>query len=158
MLYQLNKYTQEVVTLWYRPVELLLGAKVYDIAVDIWGIGCIIAEMINGNPLFAGDSEIDQLYTIFSVLGTPTDETWPDVSKLPNYPDDLPIYPKQDLTKILGITDPNLADLLKQMLEINPSKRISAMKALQHPYFADIPTKLISLCLPAGCSMFSHGK
>lgn len=64
-------YTPEVVTLWYRAPELLLGASEYANEIDIWSIGCIFAEMVTKKPLFAGDSECDQLYRIFRILGTP---------------------------------------------------------------------------------------
>lgn len=70
-------YTHEVVTLWYRAPEILLGSSLYSYSVDVWSAGCIFLEMLNGAPLFAGDSEIDQLFKIFMVLGTPTDVTWP---------------------------------------------------------------------------------
>jgi serine/threonine protein kinase len=65
-------YTHEVVTLWYRAPEVLLGARYYSTAVDMWSLGCIFAEMGTGRHLFPGDSEIDELYKIFQVLGTPT--------------------------------------------------------------------------------------
>ena len=61
----------QVVTLWYRAPEILLGSKTYSTPVDVWSIGCIFAEMLNHKPLFPGDSEIDQLYKIFQVMGTP---------------------------------------------------------------------------------------
>jgi serine/threonine protein kinase len=75
----------QVVTLWYRAPEILLGCKKYACAVDTWSIGCIFAEMATGRPLFPGDSEIDELFRIFRVLGTPTEATWPGVSSLPDY-------------------------------------------------------------------------
>src|SRR5690606_4234317 len=78
-------YTHEVITLWYRPPEILLGGKQYSTPVDIWSIGCIFAEMLSGEPLFPGDCEIDQLFRIFRALGTPNEETWPDVSNYPDY-------------------------------------------------------------------------
>lgn len=146
-----RQYTNEVVTLWYRPVELLMHAPIYDIAIDIWGIGCIIAEMVSGSPLFPGDSEIDELHKIFEVLGTPTEETWPGFTKLPGYNGLIPHHEPKDLKTVLGTEDDSLIDLLKQLLELNPSKRISAMRALSHPFFSDIPSKLIELCLPPGC-------
>lgn len=149
-----RQYTHEVVTLWYRPVELLMNSPLYDISVDVWGTGCIIAEMISGNPLFPGDSEIDQLFKIFRVFGTPTEETWPGFTRLPGYQPTFPKFPEQNLAEVLHCNNDLLVDLLKQLLEINPSKRISAMRALQHPFFADIPNKLISLCLPPGCSVY----
>lgn len=67
-------YTHEVVTLWYRAPEILLGAEFYSTAVDLWSLACIFAELVKGRSLFAGDSEIDQIFRIFMVLGTPTPE------------------------------------------------------------------------------------
>lgn len=74
-----------MVTLWYRAPEILLGARQYACAVDVWSIGCIFAEMITRRPLFPGDSEIDELFRIFRVLGTPSEESWPGVTRLPDY-------------------------------------------------------------------------
>jgi cell division cycle 2-like len=76
--------TQLVVTLWYRSPELLLGAKEYGTAVDMWSIGCIFAELILKQPLFQGKSEIDQLSKIFELMGVPTDQNWPGWRRLPN--------------------------------------------------------------------------
>ena len=64
-------YTHEVVTLWYRPPEVLMGGKYYSTALDIWSLGCIFIEMATGKPMFSGDSEIDQLFKIFKIMGTP---------------------------------------------------------------------------------------
>ena len=72
-------------TLWYRAPEILLGSKFYSTSVDNWSLGCIFAEMITRKPLFPGDSEIDQLFRIFRILGTPTETNWPGVSSLPDY-------------------------------------------------------------------------
>ena len=83
-------YTHEVVTLWYRAPEILLGLKQYSTPVDMWSIGCIFAEMIMKRPLYPGDSEIDELFKIFRTLGTPDEETWPGVSKLPDYKPTFP--------------------------------------------------------------------
>ena len=81
----LNFVTHDVVTLWYRAPEILLGSPAYASPVDIWSIGTIFAEMINGQTLFPGDSEIDQLFRVFRVLGTPSEHTWPGVTSLPNF-------------------------------------------------------------------------
>ncbi|XP_045874025.1 cyclin-dependent kinase 15 isoform X3 [Meles meles] len=79
-------YSSEVVTLWYRPPDALLGATEYSSELDIWGAGCIFIEMFQGEPLFPGVSSIlEQLEKIWEVLGVPTEDTWPGVSKLPNY-------------------------------------------------------------------------
>lgn len=76
----IRPYTSDVVTLWYRAPELLLGSTEYSTPIDIWSIGCIFAEMVTKRPLFTGDSEVDQLYRIFRVLGTPNEEIWPGVT------------------------------------------------------------------------------
>ena len=89
-------YTHEVVTLWYRAPEILLGLKQYSTPVDMWSIGCIFAEMIMKRPLYPGDSEIDELFKIFRTLGTPDEETWPGVSKLPDYKPTFPNCPPLD--------------------------------------------------------------
>jgi serine/threonine protein kinase len=83
-------YTQEVVTLWYRAPEILLGTLKYSSAVDIWSVGCIFYELFTGRVLFAGDSEIDTLFRMFRVLGTPTDKEWPTISKLPHMKNTFP--------------------------------------------------------------------
>ena len=72
----LKSYTHEVVTLWYRAPEVLLGSKIYSTAIDMWSIGAIFYELAHKKPLFAGDSEIGQIFKIFKTLGTPTEETW----------------------------------------------------------------------------------
>lgn len=82
---QPGNYTNRVITLRYRPPELLLGATTYGTAVDIWGVGCIMLEFFIGKPLFAGSDEISQLDLIYQLLGTPTKDTWPDVDELPWY-------------------------------------------------------------------------
>lgn len=131
-------YTHEVVTLWYRSPEILLGANKYSCPVDIWSIGCIFAEMANKKPLFQGDSEIDELFRIFRVLRTPTEEIWPGVTQLPDFKATFPAW----TTKSLRTSAKNLGDegydLLDKMLEYDPQKRISAKMAIQHPYFADL--------------------
>ena len=80
-----KKYTHEVVTLWYRPPDILLGSTRYSSQVDIWGVGCIFAEMCTGRPLFCGANDTDQLLKIFKVLGTPTPVDWPMMTELPEY-------------------------------------------------------------------------
>lgn len=83
-------YTHEVVTLWYRAPEILLGQKQYSTPVDIWSIGCIFAEMAQRKALFAGDSEIDQIFKIFQVQGTPNETNWPSALKLPDFKTTFP--------------------------------------------------------------------
>ncbi|CAN4128401.1 unnamed protein product [Withania somnifera] len=113
-------FTHEVVTLWYRAPEILLGSRHYSTPVDVWSVGCIFAEMVNQRPLFPGDSEIDELFKIFSVMGTPNEDTWPGVTSLPDYKSAFPKWPP------------------KKMLCLDPSKRVTARNALEHEYFKDI--------------------
>jgi len=135
----IRQYTHEVVTLWYRAPEVLLGGKLYSTALDMWSVGCIFAELINNRPLFPGDSEIDELFHIFRALGTPNNESWNGVSDFPNYQTTFPSWkprPSQEL--VPKCNDPLAVDLLEQLLQYEPSTRISAKRALLHPYFADI--------------------
>jgi len=134
----IRTYTHEVVTLWYRAPEILLGSKLYATPVDIWSVGCIFAELIMRRPLFPGDSEIDELYKIFRILGTPTEDTWPGVTKLPDYKPQFPAWKQVDLSTIVQGIDPVGLDLMNQMLQYDPAKRISAKRALKHPYFDDL--------------------
>jgi len=131
-------YTHEVVTLWYRAPEILLGGKQYSTPVDIWSIGCIYAEMVTRCPLFPGDSEIDQLFRIFRCLGTPNEEMWPGVSQFADYKTTFPQWSPVPLkTAVEGLDELGL-DLLSKMLTYEPSKRISARDALRHPFFDDL--------------------
>eukprot|EP00920_Eleutheroschizon_duboscqi_P030661 GHVT01074116.1.p1 GENE.GHVT01074116.1~~GHVT01074116.1.p1 ORF type:complete len:258 (+),score=41.02 GHVT01074116.1:391-1164(+) len=90
-----RSYTHEVVTLWYRAPDVLMGSKRYSTPVDIWSVGCIFAEMINGRPLFPGTGDQDQLLKIFKVLGTPSPVAWPQLADLPQWNADLPVYAPQ---------------------------------------------------------------
>lgn len=129
-------YTHEVVTLWYRAPEILLGSQQYSTPVDVWSIGCIFAEIASKEPLFTGDSEIDQLYKIFQLMGTPTEKTWPGVTKLQDY---SAVFPKWQRCEFDLPLPPDGIDLLEKMLCYDPAKRISAKQALQHPFFDDLP-------------------
>ncbi len=130
--------TAEVITLWYRPPEILLGSDIYCHVVDIWSIGCIFGEMVNdSNPLFRGDSEICQLMHIFKTLGTPNNKTWPDISKLKYFQNSFPKWtPKTPI--ITGYEDKLGQDLLSRLLMLDPKKRVTAKQALRHPYFNNI--------------------
>ncbi|CAL1281969.1 unnamed protein product [Larinioides sclopetarius] len=130
-------YTHEVVTLWYRAPEVLLGSPRYSTPIDIWSIGCIFAEMANKAPLFRGDSEIDQLYRIFRTLGTPNDDIWPGVTELPDYKTTFPNWRQNSLAVLSSRLGTDGHSLLADMLIYNPGKRISALDALKHEYFDD---------------------
>ncbi|XP_061545668.1 cyclin-dependent kinase 1 [Phyllopteryx taeniolatus] len=131
-------YTHEVVTLWYRAPEVLLGSPRYSTPVDVWSTGTIFAELATKKPLFQGDSEIDQLFRIFRTLGTPDNVVWPDVESLPDYKSTFPKWKPGNLSSMVKNLDKNGLDLLAKMLAYNPAKRISAREAMTHPYFDDL--------------------
>lgn len=136
----LRPYTHEVVTLWYRAPEILLGMSKYATPVDVWSLGCIVAEMATCRAIFPGDSEIDTLFRIFRVLGTPTDEVWPGVSSLRDFKLEFPKWRDTELAE-LAAEAPSLGaeglDLLKSCFRYNPCDRLSARRLLQVPFFAN---------------------
>jgi len=143
-----RSYTHEVVTLWYRAPDVLLGSRKYSTSVDVWSIGCIFAEMANCRPLFPGSSESDQLLKIFKGLGTPTLQSWPTMQGLPEFKGgNWPSYPAQPLTKLCKRLDKLGLDLLQRMLQYDPAKRISAEQALRHGWFKDLrlPAKQVAV-------------
>ncbi|GMH36496.1 hypothetical protein BSKO_04364 [Bryopsis sp. KO-2023] len=132
----ISTYTHEVVTLWYRAPEILLGGH-YTYQIDMWSVGCIFAELFLGKPLFRADCEIYQLINIFEMLGLPNEEIWPGVTKLPCWHEYPRFKPGKLNTKMEECMngDNDALDLLVKMLHCNPSQRIHAFDALQHPYF-----------------------
>jgi len=145
--------TSNVITRWYRPPELLFGAKHYSGAVDIWSVGLVFAELVLRTPYLAGDTEVHQISLICQAIGTPTEENWPGVSKLPEYtvPDPHnPIRGRDHYLGTFGTTGTEGVDLLMKMLLLDPRKRITGKEALEHGYWAcdpkptrkqDLPTK-----------------
>ncbi|GAA5861860.1 hypothetical protein JCM3774_001330 [Rhodotorula dairenensis] len=131
----LRTYTHEIITLWYRPLEVLLGGRHYTTAVDVWSCATIFAEMASGLPLVPGDSEIDQIFKIFRLMGTPTVQTWPGLAQMPDNKQSFPKWQPADLRKLLPEMDERGLHLLNSMLQIDPERRISAKSALRHPYF-----------------------
>ena len=130
--------THEILTLWYRAPEILLGQKEYGTPVDMWSIGLIFYEMAHRKPLFAGDCEIDQLFKIFQMFGTPNEKTWPGITKLPEFKLTFPQFRAKGIQSYNKNIDPVGLDLLSKMVQPDPSKRISAKQALMHPYFNDL--------------------
>ncbi|KAI8370694.1 serine/threonine-protein kinase pef1 [Radiomyces spectabilis] len=133
-----NTFSNEVVTLWYRAPDVLLGSRNYSTSIDIWSAGCIMAEMYTGRPLFPGTANDDQLQKIFRMLGTPTEQTWPGISQLSEYKPTQTIYPPQHINQVLPMIDPVGIDLLHRMLQYQPHLRISAADALNHAYFNEV--------------------
>ncbi|KAH6561010.1 hypothetical protein BASA50_000822 [Batrachochytrium salamandrivorans] len=131
-------YSHEVVTLWYRAPDVLMGSRQYSTSIDIWSIGCIMSEMASGRPLFPGGSIRDQLVRIFKILGTPDEKIWPRIAELPDYKPDFPIYPPARLGPMLPKLSAEGIDLLMSTIEFQPENRISAEVAILHPYFHDV--------------------
>nr|CAG4650242.1 EOG090X081V [Sida crystallina] len=136
-------YSAEVVTLWYRPPDVLFGAKLYTTSIDMWSAGCIFAELANaGRPLFPGSDVDDQLKRIFKLLGTPTEETWSGISQLPDYKPMTIYQPTMTFGQVVPKLNPKGKDLLQKFLICNPALRVSADDGLRHPYFADLSPPL----------------
>lgn len=133
-----NTFSNEVVTLWYRAPDVLLGSRTYNTSIDIWSAGCIMAEMYTGRPLFPGTTNEDQLQKIFRLMGTPSERSWPGISQFPEYKPNFHIYATQDLRMILPQVDQMGLDLLSRMLQLRPEMRISAVDALSHLWFRDL--------------------
>jgi cell cycle related kinase len=136
--------THEVATRSYRAPELLLGCRHYTAAVDMWGAGCILAEMLIGcgrSPVFCGEGDIDQITRIFAVLGTPTEASWPTVNELPDW-GKIAFKPQAGvgLRAVVGPrASPAAVDLLSSLLALDPSRRLTAAAALAHPFFSEAP-------------------
>lgn len=134
---ELRPYSQEVVTLWYRAPELLIGQAEYSCEIDIWSIGCILFEIITGKVLFKSSCPRSQLIVILQLMGTPTVEELPQMRQLTLDPVDPSPVPFESFLRAQGL-DLLEIDLLRQCLQFQPSKRINAKKALSHPYFDDV--------------------
>ncbi|KAI8081485.1 kinase-like domain-containing protein [Halteromyces radiatus] len=155
-IFQKNRagdYTNRVITLWYRPPELLLGATSYDTSVDIWGVGCIMMEFFIGKPIFNGTDEISQLDTIYQVMGTPTKDIWPSIEELPWY--EL-VRPKEHYENVFRDTykntlTPGALILAEALLSMDPKNRPTAAEALEFDYFkteepeALLPANLLNI-------------
>lgn len=132
--------TPQVVTLWYRAPEILLGAKTHDTAIDIWAMGCILGELLLNRPLIPGKSEIQQIDKIVGLLGTPSEAIWPGFSKLPAVQNfSLRQQPYNTLKELLPDTTPFGLALLNGMLMYDPAKRFTASQCLKKFYFLESP-------------------
>ncbi|CAL8105696.1 unnamed protein product, partial [Calicophoron daubneyi] len=137
-------YCHEVVTLWYRAPELMLGTDKYDCLIDVWSLGCIVYEMITGKVLFPGDSEIDQLFIIFQVFGTPSEEDWAGVSEMPDFNSEFPKFKGSGLSKFK--LPSSAKKLIQSALRMNPTERSSISQLNQSPFLQDaviIPLALL---------------
>ncbi|XP_076596368.1 cyclin-dependent kinase 17-like isoform X1 [Chaetodon auriga] len=132
-------YSNEVVTLWYRPPDVLLGSTEYSTPIDMWGVGCIFYEMITGRPLFPGSTVEDELHLIFRILGTPTEETWPGITTSEEFKTyNFPRYQAEPLVNHAPRIDNDGHDLLSMLLQFEAKKRVSAEDALRQSYFRSL--------------------
>eukprot|EP00050_Salpingoeca_kvevrii_P017292 m.63756 g.63756 ORF g.63756 m.63756 type:complete len:305 (+) comp7477_c0_seq2:52-966(+) len=141
-----KSYSHEVVTLWYRAPDVLMGSNNYSTSIDIWSAGCVFAEMARGGqPLFPGQPST-QLDIIFEMLGPPVESEWPEMTRLPEYkgPYTTAKQPSQ-LPQAVPQLEPAGFELLECMLQYSPLARITAADALSHPFFANLPPEVRKL-------------
>lgn len=131
--------TSRVVTLWYRPPELLLGATYYGVGVDLWSAGCILAELLAGKPIMPGRTEVEQLHKIFKLCGSPSEEYWKK-SKLPNATLFKPQQPyKRCIAETFKDFPSSSLPLIETLLSIDPDNRGTATAALNSEFFDTEP-------------------
>ena len=134
--------TSNVITRWYRPPELLFGARHYSAAVDVWSVGLVFAELVMRAPYLAGNTELEQIELICKGVGTPTEENWPGVTTLPEYTVGSPVTPvlgKDHYGALFGTVGNEGVDLLMKTLILDPRKRITARDMLKHPWWHKDP-------------------
>ncbi|KAF4361530.1 hypothetical protein F8388_007546 [Cannabis sativa] len=131
--------TSRVVTLWYRPPELLLGATMYGVGIDLWSAGCILAELLAGKPIMPGRTEVEQLHKIFKLCGSPSEEYWKKY-RLPNATLFKPQQPyKRCIAETFKDFPPSALPLIESLLSIDPNGRGDATTALQSEFFSTEP-------------------
>ncbi|XP_065200812.1 mitogen-activated protein kinase 1 isoform X2 [Planococcus citri] len=128
--------TEYVATRWYRAPEIMLNSKGYTKSIDIWSVGCILAEMLSNRPLFPGKHYLDQLNHILAILGSPSQEDLECIinDKARSYLQSLPFKPKVPWIRLYPNADVKALDLLDKMLTFNPHRRITVEEALAHQY------------------------
>ena len=145
--------TYQVITRWYRPPELLFGARFYSGAVDVWSMGTVFAELILRSPFVAGNTDVHQLELICNTIGTPTEENWPGVSKLEGFlkydkAATIPVRGKDFYFSRFGTAGPEGVDLLMSMLALDPRKRCTARQVLEHKWWSSDPRPTAKEDLP----------
>ncbi|XP_069119507.1 cyclin-dependent kinase 9-like isoform X1 [Argopecten irradians] len=156
-----NKYTNRVVTLWYRPPELLLGERNYGPIIDLWGAGCIMAELWTRTPIMQGKTEQNQMFLICQLCGSITTDVWPNVDKYDLFTQmELPTGQKRKVKERLKayVKDQYALDLIDKLLVLNPAKRYDADTALNHDFFwtEPEPTDLAKTLSKHTTSMFEY--
>lgn len=138
--------SHQVSTRWYRAPELLFASRHYTAAVDVWSAGVVVAELISLSPLFPGSNDIDQLYRVFQIMGSPSVDVWPGVDRLPDF--DKICFPNMqtvDLSLLMPHAGREDIEFLRSVLDLDPLKRHSADQVIQDDYFKRFP-------MPSSCS------
>nr|ODN85801.1 CMGC/MAPK protein kinase [Cryptococcus depauperatus CBS 7841] len=130
--------TEYVATRWYRAPEIMLSFANYTSSIDMWSVGCILAELLGGKPIFKGEDYVDQLNKILNLLGTPTEDTLRRVGspRAQEYIRSLPIKPRVRFETLYVNASPLALDLLSKLLTFDPARRLGCQEALEHPYLA----------------------
>lgn len=128
--------TEYVATRWYRAPEIMLSFQSYSKAIDLWSVGCVLAELLGGRPFFKGRDYVDQLNQILNVLGTPDEVTLSRIgsARAQEYVRNLPYKPPMSFQSIFPHANPPAIDLLQKLLAFDPENRIDVTTALSHPY------------------------
>ena len=147
-------YSNEVVTLWYRPPDVLLGSTDYADNIDMWGVGCIFFEMACGRPMFPGSNVEEELTLIWKIMGTPSEETWPGVTKMEAFLDGrFPMYKAESLAVQVPRLDKDALSLLEMLLQYQSHNRVPAVTAMRHVYFQSLGEAIHDL--PGTTSIFT---
>ncbi|KAF7258023.1 hypothetical protein EG68_05956 [Paragonimus skrjabini miyazakii] len=145
-------YSHQVATRWYRAPELLYGARNYSKSIDLWAIGCIFGELFNNSPIFPGENDIEQLWFVIRIMGTPKEDSWLELKDLPDYNKiTFNTCEPKPFEEVLPDAPPEAVDLIKRFLTYPPHERISCTEALLHHYFTTEPPPAHPSQLPRPC-------
>jgi serine/threonine protein kinase len=138
--------THEIVTLWYRAPEVLLGSPTYDEGVDMWSIGVVLVELLTGTSPFSGRSEVETMIKIFRLLGTPCENAWPQIRNMEFYSEKFPKWPREGSRERLKelfketttcVSETGLLDVVHGLLELVPSGRMTAFQLMKSTWLCN---------------------
>ena len=135
--------SHQVSTRWYRAPELLFASRHYTLAVDVWSAGAVLAELLSLTPLFPGNNDIDQIYRVFQIMGSPSSQSWPGVDDLPDYKKiSFPNLPSIDLQLLIPHASTADITFLRTLLILDPMQRVTAQVARDCDYLTtDLPLR-----------------